>query len=282
MVQSPSARENKIQRHRQAVLAKLRTLPAASLWIFGLKQAWCALFGGLMLGAVILTKFIGLPGLARYDWLFVFAIAIQIFLLLTKLEKPHEVLTIICFHLVGLGMEVFKTSGSIGSWSYPGNAFFHLGNVPLFSGFMYAAVGSYIARSWRVFHLQFKPYPPRWVTVVLGTAIYINFFTHHFIYDFRLFLFAGLIALYFRTTVYFANNQKIRRMPLLLGLVLISFFIWVGENIGTITRAWIYPSQASHWHVVSIQKMGSWLLLMAISFIMIDLMYFVRAKRAIS
>lgn len=265
-------------RFRDQALIKLQKLPLASLWIFGLKQAWSALFGGLMLGAVILTRYVTLPGLARYDWLFLFAIAIQAFLLLTKLEKPHEVLTIICFHLVGLGMEVFKTSGSIGSWSYPGHAFFHLANVPLFSGFMYAAVGSYIARAWRVFHLRFNHYPARWATIVLALAIYINFFTHHYMYDFRLFLFAGLIGLYYKTTVSFENNKKTRHMPLLLGLVLIAFFIWVGENVGTFTTAWIYPSQAIHWHVVSLQKLGSWLLLMAISFTMIDLMHHHRAK----
>lgn len=232
-----------------------------------------------MLGAVLLTSLVDLPWLSRFDWLFVFAILFQLFLLITKLEKPHEVITIVCFHLVGLGMEVFKTSGSIGSWSYPGEAFFHVGNVPLFSGFMYAAVGSYIARAWRVFNLHFTPYPPRWLTVILALAIYINFFTHHFIWDFRILLLAALVVLYFRTTVYFTNNRRQRQMPLLLGLTLISFFIWIGENVGTLSRAWIYPSQATHWHMVSLQKMGSWLLLMTISFIMIELMHYVRARR---
>lgn len=226
-----------------------------------------------MLSAVIATKYIDLPWLSRYDWLFLTAIAIQIFLLLTKLEKPHEVKTIILFHLVGLGMEVFKTSSSIGSWAYPGDAFFHVANVPLFSGFMYAAVGSYIARSWRVFHLRFTNYPPRWTTVVLALAIYMNFFTHHYIWDFRILLFIALVALYYKTNVYFANNRTTRHMPLLLGLVLISFFIWIGENIGTFTGAWLYPSQTSHWHVVSLQKLGAWLLLMTISFIMIEVMH---------
>jgi uncharacterized membrane protein YoaT (DUF817 family) len=267
-----------MQAYRHKVLAKLQKLPLASFWIFGLKQAWCAVFGGLMLAAVIITKFVPLPGLARYDWLFLTAIGIQLMLLLTKLEKPHEVITIVCFHLVGLGMEVFKTSASIGSWSYPGHAFFHVANVPLFSGFMYAAVGSYIARAWRVFHLRFTGYPPRWTTIILALAIYINFFSHHYVWDFRILLFAALAGLYINTKVYFENNQRTRHMPLLLGLVLISFFIWVGENIGTITRAWIYPSQAQHWHMVSLQKLGSWLLLMAISFIMIELMHHQRSK----
>lgn len=32
--------------------------------------------------------------------------------------------------------------------------------VPLFSGFMYAAVGSYTARMIRIFDMAFTPYPP--------------------------------------------------------------------------------------------------------------------------
>ena len=42
-----------------------------------------------------------------------------------------------------------------------------LRNVPLFSGFMYASVGSYIARVIRIFDMRFAPYPPFWATVLL-------------------------------------------------------------------------------------------------------------------
>ena len=54
--------------------------------------------------------------------------------------------------LVGTVMEMFKTG--VGSWIYPEPSFFRIGGVPLFSGFMYAAVGSYIARAWRLFDFQ--------------------------------------------------------------------------------------------------------------------------------
>ena len=37
-------------------------------------------------------------------------------------------------------MEVFKTEA--GSWTYPEDNLLRIGGVPLFSGFMYAAVGS--------------------------------------------------------------------------------------------------------------------------------------------
>lgn len=262
-------------------LLKVRKLPAGALLAFGIKQAWAALFGGLMLGAIILTKFVDLPLLARYDWLFLFAIAIQAFMVLSKLEKPHEVITILLFHLVGLGMELFKTSGSVGSWSYPGHAFFHFGNVPLFSGFMYAAVGSYIARSWRVLSLEFKPYPKRRYTLALAAAIYLNFFTNHYIYDFRLLLFLAVIILYGKTYVSYTVNKNVRRMPLLLGFLLISLFIWLAENIATYTHVWLYPNQVVHWHAVHISKVGSWILLMIISFIMIDILSYIRGRRAI-
>ncbi|HWB38751.1 MAG TPA: DUF817 domain-containing protein [Candidatus Saccharimonadales bacterium] len=259
-------------------LQKVRQLPAGPLLAFAIRQGWAALFGGLMLSSIIFTHYVDLPLLARYDWLFLFAIAIQVFMLLSKLEKPHEVITIILFHLVGLGMELFKTSHSVGSWSYPGDAFFKVGNVPLFSGFMYAAIGSYIARAWRVLNLSFSNYPPRKYTVLLALLIYGNFFLDHFGVDLRYLLFVALVVLYGKVTVTYSVNLKKRQMPLVSGFMLIALFIWIGENLGTYSHAWLYPAQLQHWHIVGIQKIGSWLLLMVISFIMVDMLYFIRAR----
>lgn len=53
---------------------------------------------------------------------------------------------------------------------------------------MYAAVGSYIVRVYRLFDLRFSHYPPRWSTAVIAAAIYLNFFTHHYVVDVRVFL----------------------------------------------------------------------------------------------
>jgi len=259
-------------------LHKVEQLPFGRFLAFGIKEAWAALFGGLMLIALVVTEYVQLPLLPRYDWLFIFAIAIQLFMLLTKLEKPHEVITIVLFHLVGLGMELFKTSDQIGAWSYPGHAFFEIGNVPLFSGFMYAAVGSYMARSWRIFNLQFTHYPKRIYTFLLTVAIYANFFTHHYFFDIRYILFVIIAILYGKVWVTYTVNKTPRRMPLLLAFVFIAFFIWLAENIGTYTNAWLYPQQFDGWKLVSLSKMGSWLLLMIISFIMVDLLHYFRAK----
>jgi len=256
----------------------LEKIPGGWLLAFVVKLGWAAIFGGLMLTALITTNYITLPGLPRYDWLFLFAIFVQVVLVTTRLERPREVLTILVFHLVGLGMELFKTSGAVQSWSYPGEAFFKLGNVPLYSGFMYAAVGSFIARAWRVLRLEFRPYPPRRYTVLLALAIYLNFFTHHYLYDFRWLLFLTCAALYGRTWVYHTVHTARHRMPLLVTAGLSAIFIWVAENIGTYTRSWIYPSQAIHWQLVSLHKLGAWLLLLFISFILIDLLHTLETK----
>jgi uncharacterized membrane protein YoaT (DUF817 family) len=55
----------------------------------------------------------------------------------------------------------------------------------------------------------------------------------------------------------------------LLGFILVTLFIWFAENFGTYSRAWIYPSQADGWSLVSPAKLGSWFLLMLISYVMV-------------
>jgi uncharacterized membrane protein YoaT (DUF817 family) len=60
-------------------------------------------------------------------------------------------------------------------------------------------------------------------------------------------------------------------MPLLLGLILVSLFIWLSENIGTYTKTWLYPAQLHGWSMVSISKLGSWYLLLIISYTLVSL-----------
>src|SRR5262245_66439744 len=84
--------------------------------------------------------------LARYDFIFLAALAIQAAMLGFRLETLEEAKVILIFHVVGTVMEVFKTG--VGSWVYPEPCFFRIAGVPLFSGFMYARVGSYLARVW--------------------------------------------------------------------------------------------------------------------------------------
>ena len=207
--------------------------------------------------------------LARYDFLTLAAIALQLFMLATGLETRREAVVILLFHLCGTAMEIFKVSA--GSWIYPEPSALRIGGVPLFSGFMYASVGSYTARAKRVFDLRFTHHPPLWAMMLLGTACYINFFSHHFTTDIRAVLFAASAALLWRTRVYLRVWHTYRWMPLLVGLLLVTLFIWFAENIGTFARAWIYPSQVHGWSPVGAAKIGSWYLLMLISYTLVSL-----------
>ena len=164
-------------------------------------------------------------------------------------------------------MELFKTY--FGSWTYPEPNLLRIGGVPLFSGFMYAAVGSYIARVWRIFDFRFSAYPNHVLTQLLGVAIYLNFFAHHLLPDIRLALFAGMALLFWRTRVWFRIWRADRWMPLLVGWLLVALFIWFAENIATFSHAWVYPSQQAGWHMVPATKLGAWYLLMYISFVMV-------------
>ena len=250
------------------------------LLVFGIKQAFACLFGGAMLTLMIATKLFwpDAIGFARYDFLFLAALGIQLLMLAFKLETIAEAKVILIFHIVGTLMEIFKTS--VGSWIYPEPSFFRIGGVPLFSGFMYAAVGSYLARVTRILDLHYTHYPPRSATVLLALAIYANFFTHHFVIDLRYLLFAIIAILFWRTNVHYRVFRFRHRMPLLIGFLLIALFIWFAENIGTWSRAWIYPAQHAGWTPVSLQKLGAWYLLMILSFVLVTLVHRPRPLQA--
>lgn len=242
------------------------------LW-FGLKQAWACLFGGAML-ALILGTFLLWPDdspVSRYDFLVVGAVAIQIAMLALRLETWAEARVILLFHVAGTIMELFKTAH--GSWIYPEDSVLRIGAVPLFSGFMYAAVGSYIARVQRIFHIRVNGYPPLWTTWLLAAAIYVNFFAHHWLPDVRLGLFAATAMLFGRGWFWFTADRARLRMPLLLGYGLVALFIWFAENMGTLGRAWVYPDQEAGWEPVSLAKLGSWYLLMIISVVLVSLVH---------
>jgi uncharacterized membrane protein YoaT (DUF817 family) len=242
------------------------------LW-FGLKQAWACLFGGVML-ALILATFLLWPEdspISRYDFLVVGAVLIQIAMLALKLETWAEARVILLFHIAGTIMELFKTAH--GSWIYPEDSVLRIGAVPLFSGFMYAAVGSYIARVQRIFHIRVRGYPPLWTTWVLAAAIYVNFFAHHWLPDIRLVLFVATALLFGQGWFWFTADRARLKMPLLLGYFLVALFIWFAENLGTFGRAWIYPGQEAGWEMVSLAKLGSWYLLMIISVVLVSLVH---------
>ena len=124
------------------------------------------------------------------------------------------------FHLVGICLEVFKVR--VGAWSYPQTGHAAIGGVPLYSGFMYAAVGSYVCQAWRRFDLRITGYRP-WLTAGVAGFIYANFFSEHVVVDLRLPLAVLLLAVTWRTDVRFTVGRRRYSMPLALSFVLIGF-----------------------------------------------------------
>ena len=225
----------------------------------------------LLLLMLLTSAWYPIEALHRYDFIFLAAILFQVVLLVTRLETLREALVIVVFHLVATVMELFKTADAIGSWVYPEEFIFGIGNVPLFTGFMYSAVGSYIARAWRIFDFEYSGYPAKHLTIFLVLAIYVNFFSHHFLPDARWALLLLTLFLFRRTTIYFRIIKTPRQMPLLLGWFLVALFIWFAENIATYANIWIYPNQSAQWSMVPLAKLSSWYLLMLLSFVLISL-----------
>lgn len=240
-------------------------------WFWG-KQVYACLFGITLLALILLTHFTWphqSAYIARYDFLFLIALLIQFLMLRFKLETWDEAKVILVFHIVGTVMELYKTSN--GSWQYPESNFFRIEGVPLFAGFMYASVGSYFARVWRLFDFRFTTYPPVWITCVLAIIIYLNFFTHEITWDLRPLLFLSVLAIYGRTWLHFTAYSVRLKMPLIFALFLGAGIIWLAENFSTYGGIWLYPHQTAGWNPVPLQKMGAWFLLMIISGVLVSL-----------
>lgn len=237
--------------------------------VFGIKEARACIFAGSFFVLLFASNYIPLFGFARYDFIFVAAVVLQIILYLTKVETWDEIKVIFLFHVLGTALELFKTHPAVGSWTYPEPGIFKIATVPLFAGFMYAAVGSYIAQGWRIFKLELEGVPNYLAILALSILIYLNFFTNFFIPDLRLVLIPAVFLLFARTSVTFVVLNERRSMPLALAFCLIAFFIWVAENISTFYGAWQYPDQVHVWNVVSTNKITSWFLLVIISFILV-------------
>lgn len=246
--------------------------------MFGIKEARACLFAGLFFVSIFVTPREGLFGIPRYDLLLIIAIVIQVWMVWAKLETLDELKAICLFHVVGFALEVFKTSGAIQSWSYPDFAYTKVLGVPLFSGFMYAAVGSYIIQAWRLLHVRIRHHPPYWMAAAVALAIYVNFFTHHFIGDYRWYIAALAIGLYARATVIFRPLDRDRKMPMILSFILIGFFIWLAENISTFFAVWHYPNQLGAWSTVHLGKWSSWTLLVIMTFTIVASLKHIREK----
>lgn len=248
-------------------------------FLFGVKEARACAFAGSFFLLLLLSRHVPLFGLPRYDFLCLGALAIQAVLLWTRIETKEEALVLCVFHAFGLGLELFKTHPAIGCWSYPEEGFLKIGTVPLYSGFMYAAVASYMCQAWRLLRLELVRYPSYWLSVPLALAGYVNFFTRHYLPDGRWLIIAGVFILFFRTQVRFQPADRPRAMPLIGSFALIGLFIWIAENISTYLGAWVYPNQQAGWRIVSPRIISSWFLLVIVSFIIVADLKHVRERR---
>jgi uncharacterized membrane protein YoaT (DUF817 family) len=212
----------------------------------------------------------------RYDFMFIGCIAVQAVLFILNVETRDEVMVICIFHLLGLIMELFKVH--VGSWAYPEHAFTKIFGVPLYSGFMYASVASYMCQAWRRFNLKLYNWPKHSIARVIGVLIYLNFFSNHFITDVRYAV--GLLILFFfrKAVVKFHIESHAYKMPVMLSFLLIGFFIWLAENVATRLGAWKYAYQHKTWAMVNYQKISSWAFLVIVSFIIITELKILKKK----
>jgi len=244
---------------------------------FGLKNARACLFPVFIFTMLAVSQLLPLP-IARYDFLLFACLAMQVLMLATGLETVDELKTITLFHLLGLGLELFKVHA--GSWSYPEAALFKVWGVPLYSGFMYASVASFMIQAWRLLRLRFVRWPRSYVVVPLGALIYLNFFSHHWLPDLRFVLVGAVLVVFGRTFVAFSPAAKERQIPLPLAFLLIGVFVWFAENIATFFGAWQYPGQQDGWQLVSLHKISSWALLVIVSMMAVVQLKRVKGSRA--
>src|SRR5262249_35499974 len=113
----------------------------AQLCRFSWLEARCCAFAVAVFGGLAVSKVVPLP-IARYDALLAYCVLVTVLFRLAGWETTRDVLVIAGFHLVGLVFELVKVP--LGSWSYPEPAVTKVLGVPLYSGFLYAAVGSYV------------------------------------------------------------------------------------------------------------------------------------------
>ena len=241
---------------------------AQFLWL----QALCLIFPAGVFATLALSKVLPLGALPRYDFILLGCLAIQVAMVATRLESRDELIVICIFHALGLGMELFKTH--VGSWAYPEFAYTKVsvdgfGSVPLYSGFMYASVASYLCQCWRRFDLRLERAPGQVWQWLLAAGIYANFFTKHVLPDLRWVLAALVLLLYWRTGLSGAFQGRRVRLPLALVFVSLGLFVWLAENVATFLGAWVYPNQQAGWQAVDATKISSWGLLVIVSFIVV-------------
>lgn len=255
------ALERALGDHARSILPAPVREPA----MFVAKHLWAGLYGGVLMVAIAAAAawWPDDAALARYDLLLIVAVVAQVGFVLAGLETRAEVGALLLFCVLGMGLEIFNTAR--GHWTYPQEGRFAIAHVPLFVGFMYAAVGVCILRMIRIFDMRFAPFPPMGWVVALSALIYANFFTQHLWVDIRWALFAAMALLFWRTRIWFRPAPSRRWwMPMLLSLFLSALGVWGAENLGTLTGTWLYDGQEPG-ELVSFATLGSWVLFLCVA-----------------
>ncbi len=172
----------------------------------------------------------------------------------TGLETKDELKVITVFHLIGLLLEIYKVH--FGSWSYPEEAHSKIFGVPLYSGFMYASVASYICQAWRRLYLQMHYWPKAIFYRAIRSNDLLQFFSRIIFYTiFRWFLALLLFIVFFRTFVEFSLRgvtYKNTTGSLLFSLSVSSFGLQ--RTSQHFFGAWQYPNQREAWNLVHLSK----------------------------
>lgn len=247
--------------------------PCIEFLLFGFKQLIGITFGLSLVLGFILTA----GSSYRYDILFVYALIVQFILFKIGFESKRDILVVTCFHLIGLSMELIEV-GINHSWAYTSSGFFYIASVPIFTGFMYASVGSYMAKEFRLMRIEVTDMPSSRFLIIFSIAIYANFILNNHIYDFRYLLLVITVIVYSRAKLKFTPSVKAYKFNLPLAFLLIGFFIWIAENISTYLGIWTYPNQVPVWHLVHISKITSWMLLSIVSFNIVYLLIYQKEK----
>ncbi|MGW1889322.1 DUF817 domain-containing protein [Streptomyces sp. NPDC002004] len=240
---------------------------ARQLVRFAVLQVRCCAFAVALLGGIAASRMLPHLPIARYDLVLLYGVLLTVVARRVGWESRRDTLVIAACHVVGLLFELVKVR--LGSWSYPEDAVTKIAGVPLYGGFLYAAVASYVCRAWQLFALRFTGYRAA-ATALVAAAVYVNFFTHHWLPDLRWPLAAAMVAVTAGAWVGFTVGEHRYRMPLAVSFVLIGFFLWVAENAATYAGAWSYPYQLHGWQPVELGKFGAWALLISVTFVVTE------------
>ncbi|GGO42441.1 hypothetical protein GCM10012287_03360 [Streptomyces daqingensis] len=233
---------------------------------FAWLQARCCAFAVALIGGIAVSALLPELPVARYDLVLVYGVLLAVLARKLGWDGSRDTVVIAACHVIGLLFELVKVR--LGSWSYPEAALTKVAGVPLYGGFLYAAVGSYVCRAWRMMDLHLTGYRPR-IMAVLAAAVYLNFFTHHWLPDLRWPLAAALLWATAGSRVCYRVGASRHHMPLCVSFVLIGFFLWVAENAATFAGAWSYPDQLDGWQPVTISKAAAWALLISVTFVLV-------------